>query len=144
MTSSTNSVGIPSRLGRRRFLRVVKAGIAAAAAPMIIPSSALGLDGAVPPSERIVVGGIGIGNRGTYVHSCFLEQPDVQFKAVCDVKEARRLAVKKITDAKYGNADCTMHRDFREVLDRQDIDAVLIATGPVSYTHLTLPTKRIV
>jgi len=97
---------------------------------MIIPSSALGLDGAVPPSERIVVGGIGIGNRGTYVHSCFLEQPDVQFKAVCDVKEARRLAVKKITDAKYGNADCTMHRDFREVLDRQDIDAVLIATGP--------------
>jgi hypothetical protein len=113
--------------GRRGFL---KAGIAAAAAPMIIPSSALGLDGAVPPSERVAVGGIGIGNRGTYVLGCFLEQPDVQFKAVCDVKEARRLAVKKIADAKYGNTDCTVHRDFRELLDRQDIDAVLIATGP--------------
>ena len=50
----------------------------------------LGLDGAVAPSERIVVGGIGIGNRGTYDLGCFLEQKDVQFAAVCDVKEARR------------------------------------------------------
>jgi predicted dehydrogenase len=120
-----------SRVRRRQFIASgLKAGIAAAAAPMIIPSSALGLDGAVPPSERIVVGGIGIGNRGTYDLGCFLEQPDVRFAAVCDVKEARRLAVKKIADQKYGNQDCTMHVDFRELLDRRDIDAVLIATGP--------------
>jgi predicted dehydrogenase len=97
---------------------------------MIIPSSALGLDGAVPPSERVVVGGIGIGNRGTYDLSCFLQQPDVQFAAICDVKENRRLAVKKIADEHHGNRNCEMHRDFREVLDRDDIDAVLIATGP--------------
>ncbi len=56
----------------------------------IIPSSALGRDGAVAPSERIVVGGIGIGNRGTYDLGCFLEQKDVQFAAVCDIKETRR------------------------------------------------------
>ena len=99
-------------------------------APTIIPSSALGRDGAVAPSERIVIGGIGIGNRGTYDLGCFLEQKDVQFVAICDVKEKRRVAVKKIADDKYGNENCKMYRDFRELLDRSDIDAVLIATGP--------------
>jgi predicted dehydrogenase len=103
---------------------------AAIAVPTIIPSSALGLDGAVPPSERIIVGGIGIGRRGEYDLGCFLEQSDVTFAAIADVKEGRRQAVKKIADTKYGTDNCTMHRDFREVLDRKDIDAVLIATGP--------------
>ncbi len=116
---------------RRSFLQTaLSAGAAAVMAPTIIPSSALGRDGAVAPSERIVVGGIGIGNRGTYDLGCFLEQKDVQFVAVCDVKEARRTAVKKIADEKYGNSNCDMYRDFRELLDRNDIDAVLIATGP--------------
>ena len=54
----------------------------------------------------------------------------MQFVAVCDVKAARRDAVKKIADEKYGNKDCAQYRDFRELLDRNDIDAVLIATGP--------------
>ena len=116
---------------RRRFLKTaLSAGAAAVAAPTIIPSSALGLDGAVAPSERITVGGIGIGNRGTYDLGCFLEQKDVQFLAVCDVKQARRVAVKKIVDERYGNQNCDMIQDFRELLDRGDIDAVLIATGP--------------
>jgi len=118
------------RISRRGFLGRTAAASAAAAAPMIIPSSALGLDGAVPPSERVVVGGVGIGNRGTYDLSCFLQQPDVQFAAICDVKEARRLAVKKTADEHHGNQNCEMYGDFRELLDRGDIDAVLIATGP--------------
>ena len=119
------------QLHRRRFLgTTLSAAGAAAMAPTIIPSSALGRDGAVAPSERIVVGGIGIGNRGTYDLGCFLQQPDVQFVAVCDVKEKRRTAVKKIADTKYGNQNCDTYRDFRELLDRSDIDAVLIATGP--------------
>ena len=50
--------------------------------------------------------------------------------AVCDVKADRREAVKKMADAKYGNQDCATYRDFRELLARDDIDAVLIATGP--------------
>src|SRR5438876_9073273 len=96
-----------AHLHRRRFLKTaLSAAGAAVLAPTIIPSSALGLDGAVAPSERIVVGGIGIGNRGTYDLGCFLEQPDVQFVAVCDVKETRRVAVKKIADTKYGNENC--------------------------------------
>src|SRR5579863_7939690 len=119
------------QLHRRRFLKTaLSAAGAAVMAPTIIPSSALGLDGAVAPSERVVVGGIGIGNRGTYDLGCFLEQKDVQFVAVCDVKEKRRTTVKKIADEKYGNTNCDMYRDFRELLDRKDIDAVLIATGP--------------
>src|SRR5215208_2205983 len=116
-----------NRIDRRRFLKAsVATGAAAAIAPTIIPSSALGRDGAVAPSERVVVGGIGIGNRGTYDLGCFLEQSDVQFAAVCDVKEARRLAVKKRVDELYGYQGCDMYRDFRELLDRSDIDALLI------------------
>lgn len=117
-------------LKRRGFLKRSLAAGAAAAAPMVVPSSALGLDGAVPPSERIVVGGIGIGRRGTYDLGCFMEQPDVQFVAVCDIKEAQRQAIKKIAEAKYGEGSCDTYRDYRGLLDRQDIDAVLIATGP--------------
>ncbi len=115
------------KLSRRSL---VKAAVSAVAAPLVVPSSALGLDGAVPPSERITVAGIGIGRRGEYDLGCFLAQPDVRFAAVCDVKESRRVAIKKIADAHHEDGQCTMHRDFREVLDRPDIDAVLIATGP--------------
>lgn len=116
---------------RRQFLKTsVATGAAAAIAPTIIPSSAIGRDGATPPSERIVVGGIGIGNRGLYDLGCFLEQKDVQFAAVCDVKETRRVLVKKRVDELYGNQNCDMFRDYRELLDKSYIDAVLIATGP--------------
>ena len=88
-----------AKLQRRQFLKtVLSVAGAAVAAPTIIPSSALGLDGAVAPSERVIVGGIGIGNRGLYDLGCFLEQSDVQFAAVCDVKEARRTLVKKMVD----------------------------------------------
>ena len=118
------------RLHRRGFLKKAAQAGAVALAPQIIPSSALGRDGAVIPSERIVVGGIGIGNRGTYDLECFFQQPDAQFVAVCDVKKNRREAVKQMADKKYGNKDCKTYRDFRELLDRGDIDAVLIATGP--------------
>lgn len=116
---------------RRGFLKTALSATGAAVlAPTIIPSSALGLDGAVAPSERIIVGGIGIGSRGNYDLGCFLEQKDVEFAAVCDIKEGRRLAVKKRVDELYGNQSCAMYRDFRELLDRSDIDGVLIATGP--------------
>jgi predicted dehydrogenase len=117
-------------LSRRSLLRGGLAAGAAAAAPTIIPSSALGLDGAVPPSERIVVGGIGIGRRGEYDLGCFLQQADVQFAAVCDVKENRRNHVKGVIDKHHGSTACATYKDFRELLDRDDIDAVLIATGP--------------
>ncbi len=115
---------------RRRFLKTVMQAGAVLMAPRVIPAAALGKDGAVAPSDRITLGGIGIGRRGTYVLGCFLKEPDVQFRAVCDVKAVRRAAVKKMADQKYGNQDCDTYRDFRDLLLRDDIDAVLIATGP--------------
>lgn len=130
------------RYQRRQFLKAAAATSAAVMAPTIIPSSALGLDGAVAPSDRVVLGGIGIGNRGTYDLGCFLEQNDVQFVAVCDIKESRRAAVKKLADDKYGNQNCNTYRDFRELLDRQDIDAVLIATGPNWHATAAMQAAR--
>jgi len=118
-------------LNRRGFLKTaLTAGVVAATAPMVVRGAVLGRDGGVSPSEQIILGGIGIGNRGRYVLSCFLPNPDVQFVAVCDVQAKRRESVKKMVDDHYGNRDCAMIQDFREVLARTDIDAVLIATGP--------------
>jgi len=132
MTGSTRALATsPSvRQTRRQFCgRAVRAG-ALLASPMILPASVLGRGGAVAPSERITLGAIGIGNRGSYVLGCFLEEEDVRFVAICDVKAARREAVKKLADTRYGNQDCATYRDLRELLARPDIDAVLIATGP--------------
>lgn len=113
------------QLNRRQALKAA----AAIAAPTIIPASALGRDGAVAPSERIVLGGIGIRHRGGYVLSFMLNQPDTRFVAIADVRADRRAAVKQTADELYGDASCSTYRDFRELLDRDDIDAVLIATG---------------
>lgn len=124
----TKQNGLPTT--RRRFLQTTAAAVGSVAVPSIVPASALGRDGNTAPSNRVIVGGIGIGRRGEYDLGCFLEQSDVRFAAVCDIKENRRQAIKKIADQKYGNQACTMHNDFRELLDRDDIDAVLIATGP--------------
>jgi hypothetical protein len=118
------------QFNRRQFLRTALKAGALLAVPQVIPATVLGKDGGVAPSERIVLGGIGIGNRGTYDLGCFLEEPDVRFVAICDVKAERREAIKKKADGKYGNRDCAMYRDLRDLLARSDIDAVLIATGP--------------
>jgi hypothetical protein len=102
----------------------------ALALPYSIPASALGHDGAVAPSERIVMGGIGLGGRGSYDLGSMLAEPEVQWVAVCDVLKSRREAAKKTVDSKQGNKDCAMYADLRQLLaERTDVDAVLIATG---------------
>lgn len=113
-------------LSRRRLLQML-AGTCLA--PLVVPSRVLGLNGQVPPSERILLGGIGIRNRGGVVLSHMLEQPDVQFVAIADVRADQRQNVKALADHKYGDGECAAYRDFRELLTRSDIDAVLIATG---------------
>jgi predicted dehydrogenase len=97
--------------------------------PAIIPASALGRDGTVAPSNRIVLGAVGIGPRGRYVLEGFLKQPDVQFVSVCDVQSANRRTAKIMVDRRNGNEDCGTTPDMHEVFGRDDIDAVLIATG---------------
>jgi hypothetical protein len=59
-----------------------------------------------------------------------LHEPDVQCVAVADARAERREGAKRMVDSRYGNKDCVAYRDFRELLGRSDIDAVLIATGP--------------
>jgi hypothetical protein len=116
-----------SNLTRREFLKRVAV---LAAVPSVVPASALGRDGKVPPSGRIILGGIGIGGRGTHDVRWMLPERDVQFVAVCDAWKSRREAVKNLLDKHYGNKDCAMYKDIREFLAvRTDIDAVLITTG---------------
>lgn len=112
---------------RRDFLRT-SAAVAAACATYI-PAHVLGREGKVAPSEKITFGIIGIGPRCTYDLKAMLPFDDVRCVAIADVQARRRDAGKKLVDEHYGNSDCALYRDFRELLDRKDIDAVLIATG---------------
>ncbi|MCF7957754.1 MAG: Gfo/Idh/MocA family oxidoreductase [Phycisphaerae bacterium] len=99
-------------------------------APYIVPAWVLGRGGDIAPSNRIVLGGIGIGNRGQHDLKWMLPNSDIYFVAVCDARKERREAVKNMVDQRYGNKDCATYRDIREFLaTRTDIDAVLIATG---------------
>lgn len=119
-----------SDLTRRRLLKTAAKASAVVAMPTFIPASALGRGGAVRPSERILLGAIGLGRRGTSDLRWMMAEKDVQFVAICDIRKSRREAIKQLADAKYGNQDCTMHTDLREFLaSRTDIDALLIATG---------------
>ncbi len=118
------------RLTRRDWLKKALAAASAIGVPWVVPARSLGKDGIAAPSDRILLGGIGLGGRGQTVLREMLDQPDAQFLAICDINRSRREAVKKLVDTKYGNADCVMSGDLRQFLaERTDIDALLIATG---------------
>lgn len=118
-------------LSRRRFLRgAAAAAVGGLAAPYIIPAAALGRGGKVAASERIVLGGVGIGNRGSNDLRWMMPEKDVQFVAVCDPQRKRAESVKKMVDTRYGNKDCVIYHNTPEFLaERTDIDALLVATG---------------
>ncbi len=119
-----------SALARRQFLTRGAMALTTLAIPSFIPASALGRGGAVAPSERIVMGGIGLGGRGTHDLNWMLIEKDVQFVAVCDVLKGKREAAKKLVDTEQGNQDCAVYGDLRQFLaERTDVEAVLIATG---------------
>ena len=119
-----------SRIPRRRFLKMALSAGAAMMAPQVIPAPRWAKTAWRRPANGLPWAASASDNRGTYDLGCFLQQPDVQFLAVCDIKAERRAKVKAIADKHHGNQDCDTYRDFRELLDRNDIDAVLIATGP--------------
>jgi hypothetical protein len=130
-------------LNRRHVLKATAAAGAAVMVPTIIPASALGRGGAVAPSERIVLGAIGLGGRGEFDLKWMLKEPDVQFVAICDARRVRREAIKQIADKHYGNSDCQMYPEMREFLaTRADIDAVLIATGDRWHTLASVMAMR--
>lgn len=128
----------PAGSTRREFLGKTAIAGVAVAAPTFVASRVLGLDGAVAPSEKITLGVIGIGPRCTYDLTAMLNLPDVQCVAIADVQASRRDAGKALVDKHYGNTDCKLYRDFRELLDRTDVDAVLIATGDRWHTPASI------
>ncbi len=111
----------PQSTNRRTFL---KSTMAAVAAPMIVPSSVLGLGDSTAPSERVTLGAIGVGNRGRSNLGHFHEEKRTQVVAVCDVDQNHRESARKMTgleqDASYNH--------FMDVINRDDIDAVSIAS----------------
>jgi len=118
------------RLGsRRRFLRQSAAITGALALPAIVPSSALVKAGAAAPSDRVVLGCIGLGIQGMGDMRTFRGNPDVRVLAVCDVHGTQREQAKRAVDEYYDSKDCTAYKDFRELMERTDIDAVQI-TAP--------------
>ncbi len=111
---------------RRSFL---KQSLIAGVAPLVVPGRVLGRDGGVAPSNRIALGGIGIGPRGKQVLETMLAEQDVHYRATCDVQARLRTEWLRRAEELYGKGACTAYRDFRELLARPDLDAVLIATG---------------
>jgi len=119
-----------TKLSRRQFFKYSSTALGAAVAvPYIIPSSVLARAASVPAGGRIVMGAIGLGGQGTRDMQNFMGHNDVQVVAVCDVAADRRNKAKSLVDANYGNSDCAAYADFRDILARSDVDAVLIATG---------------
>ena len=128
-----------SILSRREFIRrAAFATGAIGAVPMVITHAS-----ARPvPSERVAVGVIGIRGRGNFLLNSFMQHADVQVVAVCDVFKDRRLRAKERVDSHYGNQDCAVYIDMREMLARPDIDAVVVATGDNNHALCSLLAAR--
>jgi predicted dehydrogenase len=113
---------------RRTFIRKNLAAAAASAFPSIVSSSVLGKGAGVLPSDRINVGCIGVGPQGESVMSGFLGQTDARVVALCDVAKTNlEKALKRVNNVNE-DSSCVTYSDFRELLARKDINAVLIAT----------------
>ena len=129
---------LPKRtITRRAFLHRTIAGAGATiAGPLILPARVLGREGKVAPSNRITIGFIGTGRQAVYANiPGFLREPDAQLVAVCDVDSWRMEKARKQIDAHYAKQEpsgvyegCAAFRDWRELLARKNIDAVMIST----------------
>ena len=118
-------MGKNMQLNRRQLL----SGIAGVLTfPHVVVSSALGKTGTAAPSERITMGTIGVGGRGRQILQALMGHSDCRMLAVCDVDSRRLDQGRDIVNSKYGNSDCAAYSDYRELLARDDIDALLIAS----------------
>ncbi len=125
---------------RRQFVqRAMAVAGGAVFGPNIIASATTGR---APASSRLGIGVIGVGGRGRDVMNAFLSQTDTQVLAVCDViAERRKMGVEQVNQ-KYGNQDCKSYIDMLELLERPDIDAVLIATGDNWHSGISITAAR--
>jgi predicted dehydrogenase len=124
----------------------LKLGTVAAGAigfPAVVPARALGLDAAVPaPSQRITMGAIGIGGMGRLDLGGFLQQPDVQVTAVCDVKAGNLKHAAEMVNGQYQNQDCATYRDGRELMARPDLDTIYCATPDHWHALISIAAAR--
>lgn len=115
---------------RRQFMH----HLTATAGFMIVPARVLG-QGKIPPSDQITIGVIGTGDHGVNRDiKRFLPEPDCRIIAVCDVDRTRRLDAKRLIEERYSEVygtdykGCDEYGDFRDVIARDDIDAIMNAT----------------
>ncbi len=117
------------KTSRRSFLKQISV---ISAAPFVLPSAIRAAE--TKPNERIGMGFIGVGKQGRYLLENFLHQKVVRVTAVCDVDTTRREAARQRVNEFYtahperGAPDCAAYNDFRELIARDDVDAVCIAT----------------
>jgi len=132
----------PNAMTRRQFLKGSATAAAAAAFPLVMPSSALGAGDRPAPSNRIVMGFVGNGGQGTGDMGGFLGFGEVQGVAVCDVDRNHRERAKNIIDGRYKTQDCAAYVDFRELVTRPDLDAVFCATPDHWHAIVTVEAMR--
>lgn len=106
---------------RRNFLKTAASAAGALAAPQIVPSRVFGAN------EKIQIGCIGVGGRGRANMKMFLGLDECRVVAVCDTYQDRQQQARKMADEHYGNTGCALTGDYRELIARPDIDAVMIA-----------------
>src|SRR5690349_4471255 len=134
-----------SLTSRRDFIRTTSASVAGASvAPFVL---ARGLLAADTPGKRIHMEFIGMGIQSRHLLGAFLGSPAARVVAVCDVDSKRRENAKNTVDKRYANAKepvepCAAYGDFREIIERKDIDAVCIATPDHWHTIPMLAALR--
>ena len=115
-------------INRRQFIKGISGGaLAGFGIPYIVSSKALGAGDTPAANNKITVGFIGVGLQGTGLLWQFLRQPECKVTAICDVDEKKLSRAIEMVKEFYSQTDCASHRDFRELLNRDDIDAVVIA-----------------
>ncbi len=135
MTTTRNS-----HVSRRRFLRTSVLAASAAAAPTFVPSRALGKSS---PSNSITLAAIGVGGHGLgYNLNRFLGLPDAKVLAVCDVFADRCKKAQHYVRLKSKSDACQTYADFRDILERKDIDAVVISTPDHWHVPMSLMALR--
>lgn len=111
-------------LNRRAFLKTASAAVVL---PAILPGSVLGRGGKVPPSGKITMGVVGWGSQGPGNARSFLGEDDCHIVAACDIDKNHLQHAVDTINGQYGNQDCTGYHDYREMMARPDLDAVMIA-----------------